>query len=52
MGVRIESITLGSDPKLSNGRERSFHHRHASKEVILELAAENAYFQRNVRSIN
>ena len=50
-GVRVEPITLGSDPKLSNGRERSFHHRHASKKGLMELAAENAYFQRNMRRI-
>ena len=40
-GVRIEPIALSSDPKLSNSRERSFHHEHASKIAILELAAEN-----------
>ena len=51
-GVRIEPITLGSDLKLSNGRKRSFHHRHASKEAILELAAENAHCQRNMRTIH
>ena len=50
--VRIEPITLGSDPKLSNGRERSFYHRHVSKEAILELVAENAHFQRNVHSFH
>ena len=49
-GIRIEPITLSSDPKLSNGRERSFHHRRS--QAILELAAENAYFQRNMRSIH
>ena len=49
-GVRIEPFTLVSDPKLSNGRERSFHHRHESKGAILESAAENAHFQRNMRS--
>ena len=43
-GVRIEPFTLDWDPKLSNGRELSFHHRQASKEAILELAAENAIF--------
>ena len=44
-GVRIEPITLGSNPNLSNGRERS-------KEATLELAAENVRFQRNKRSIH
>ena len=51
-GVRIEPFTLGSDPKFFNGRERSFYHRHTSKEAILELAAENAYFQRNMHNIS
>ena len=51
-GVRIEPFTLGSDPELSNSRERSFHYRHASREAILELAAENAHFQRNMRGIH
>ena len=50
--VRIEPITLGSNLKFSNGRERSFYRRHASKEAILELAVENAHFQRNMRSIH
>ena len=43
-GVTIEPITLGSDPKLSNGRERSSITGTCPKK-ILELAAENAYFQ-------
>ena len=51
-GVRIEPITLGLDPKLSNGRERSFHHRNVSKKAILELSAENAHFQRSMRRIH
>ena len=51
-GVRIEPITLVSNPKLTNGRRRSFHHRYVSKEGILELAAENPHFQRNMRRIH
>ena len=42
--LSIEPITLGSDLKLSDGRERSFHYRHASKEAILKLAAEMLIF--------
>ena len=44
----IEPFTWGSNPKLSNGCERSFNTRNASKEAILELAAENVHFQRNI----
>ena len=46
------SPSVGSEPKLSNGREQAFHHGHVSKEAILELAVENALFPRNMRSIH